>query len=64
MSRDNSGLFVISGSISRQFQNFSGEIFENSSQVDWCTSSDTFSVVSFAEKTMDTSNWELETGSG
>ena len=60
MTGDDSCLLVVTGSISCQFKNLSGQVFHNGSQVNWGSSSYTFSVVSLAEKTMDTSNWELK----
>nr|KAG5705890.1 hypothetical protein BaRGS_030780 [Batillaria attramentaria] len=33
MTRDDSRLFVVAGSISRQFQNFGGQVFKNSGQM-------------------------------
>jgi len=55
MPGDDPGLLVVTGSISRQLQNLS-------SQVDWGTSSNSLSIVSLAEKTVDPSHGELETG--
>merc|ERR1712203_674533 len=64
---DDSGLFVVTSSVTCQFKNLSGQVFHNGSQVNWGSSSYTFSVVSLAEKTMDTSNWSMKSrtaGSG
>ena len=60
MSWDDTSFLVITGSISGQFENLSGQIFHDSGEVNWGSGSNTFSVVSFAEKSVDSSNWELK----
>jgi len=55
-------LLVITGGIARQLENFSGEVFEDCSEVDGCTSTDTLSVVAALEHTVDTTDGELKTG--
>lgn len=62
MPGDDPGLLVVTGSISRQLQNLSSQVLHHSSQVDWGTSSNSLSIVSLAEKTVDPSHGELETG--
>ena len=62
MSGDDPGLLVVTGSISCQLKDLSSQIFHDGSQVDWGTSSNSLSIVSLAEKTMDPSYGELETG--
>ena len=57
---DDAGLLVVTGSIAGQLEDLSCQVLHDCSQVDWCTSTNTVSVVSLAEKTVDTSNWELE----
>ena len=64
MSGDDSGLLVISGGITCQFENFSSQVLQDSGEVDWSSSSNSFSVVSFSEESMDTSNRELKSCSG
>ena len=63
MSRDDSGLLVVSGGVSGQFENFSGEIFENGGEVDGRAGSDSFGVVALSEHSVDSTDWELESGS-
>ena len=63
MSWDDSCLLVVSGSVTSQLQDFSGQVFENSSQVDWSSGADSVSVVSLAKETMNTSNRELKSSS-
>merc|ERR1739838_672538 len=50
-------LLVITDS---QLKDLSSQVLHDSSHVDWGTSSHTGSIVSLAEQTVDTSNWELE----
>ena len=64
MSGDDSGLLVVSGGVTCQLKNLSGEVLKDGSQVDWSASTNTLSVVSFAEKTVDTSDWELKSSTG
>ncbi|XP_055605175.1 uncharacterized protein LOC129753383 [Uranotaenia lowii] len=59
MTRDDTGLLVVTSGVSCQFQHFSCQIFHDSGQIDGSSSSDTFCVVALAEQTMDTTNWEL-----
>ena len=60
MSWDDSGLLVVTGSVASQLKDLSSQVLHDSSHVDWGTSSNTGSIVSLAEQTVDTSNWELE----
>ena len=64
MTGDDSCLLVVTGGVTCQFKNFSGKVFKNSGEVHWCTSSDTFSIVSLSQETMDTSNGELKSSTG
>ena len=61
---DDSGLLVVTGSVSCQLENFGGEVLENGSQVDWSSGTDTLGIVAFAEETVDTSDGELKSGTG
>ena len=63
MSWDDPGLLVVTGSIAGQLENLSCKVFHDSSQIDGSTSTNTGSVVTLAEETMDTSNWELKSSS-
>ena len=63
MSWDDSGLLVVTGSIASQLKNLSCKVFHDSSQIDGSPSTNTGSVVTLAEETMDTSNWELKSSS-
>lgn len=64
MSGDDSGLLVVSGGVTCQLKNLSGEVLEDGGQVDGGASTDTLSIVSFTEQTMDTSDGELEASTG
>ena len=64
MSWDDSGLLVVTGSVASEFEDLSSEVLHDGSQVDWCTSTYTFSIVALAEKTVDTSNGELKSSPG
>ena len=57
---DDPGLLVVTGSIAGQLEDLSCQVLHDGSHVDWGTSSHTGSIVSLAEQTVDTSNWELE----
>jgi hypothetical protein len=63
MTGDDTGLLVVPGSIASQLKDLSSQVLHNSRQVDWGTSTNSVSIVSLAEKTVDTSNRELESSS-
>lgn len=60
VTRVDASLLVVTGSISSQFQNFGSQVFEDGSNVDWSSGTDTLGIVSFTEKTMQTTDWELK----
>lgn len=62
VSGDDAGLLVVAGSVASQFEDFSGKILQHSRQVDRGTGTDTLSVVTLAQETMDTTDRERETG--
>ena len=64
MPWDDSGFFVVPGSVTGELEHLSGEVFKNGGEVDRSASSDSFSVVAFAEESVETTNWELEASSG
>ena len=64
MTRDDTGLLVVTGGIASKFEDFSSEVFKYSCKVDWGTSTDTLSVVALSEETVDTADWESETSLG
>ena len=60
MTGDDPGLLVVTGSVTCQLENLSGQVLHDGSHVHWGTGAYTLRVVSTAEKTMDSSHWELK----
>ena len=60
MSRDDSGLLVVTSGISGQLEDLSSEVLKNGRQVDRGTGANALSVVSFAQESVDTANGELK----
>lgn len=58
---DDTGLLVVTGSVTGQLENFGGEILENSGEVDGGTGTNTLSVVTLPQETVDTTDGESET---
>ena len=63
VSGNDSPFVIVSGSVSCQLQDFSSQVLQHSCKVDWGTSSNSLSVVSFADASVDSSNGELQTSS-
>ena len=61
---DDPGLLVVSGSVSCQLKDLSGQVLHDCSQVDGGSSTHSLGVVALSQVTVDTSHWELETGTG
>ena len=61
---NDTGLLVVTGGITGQFEDFGSEVLEDGSQVDGSTGTDTLGVVALAEQTVDTTNGEGQTGLG
>ena len=57
---DDPGLLVVTGSIAGQLEDLSCQVLHDGGHVDWGTSTNTGSIVSLAEQTVDTSDGELE----
>ena len=64
MTGDDPGFLVVTGSVAGQLEDLSSQVLHNGSQVDWCSGTDSFGVVSLAEESVDTTYGELETRSG
>ena len=64
MTRDDTGLLVVTGSIAGQFENFGSEVLENGSEVDRGTSTNTLGVVALSQESVNTTDGEGETGLG
>jgi len=62
MSWDDTGLAVVTSGVTGQFEDFGSEVLEDGGEVDWSTSTNTLSVVALSQETMNTTNWESETG--
>ena len=60
MSRDDSGLLVVTSGISGQLEDLSSEVLEDGSQVDWGTGTHSLGVVSLAEESVDATDGELK----
>ena len=63
MSGDDPSLLVVPGSVAGQLQDLGGQVLHHGSQVDWSSGSHTLGIVSLAEKSVNATNWELETSS-
>ena len=64
MTGDDPGFLVVTGSVAGQLEDLSSQVLHDGSQVDWCSGTDSFGVVSLAEESVDTTYGELETRSG
>jgi hypothetical protein len=60
MTGNDTGLLVVTGSISGQFEDFSSEVLEDGSEVDGSTGTNTLGIVALSQETVDTTNGELE----
>ena len=61
---DDTGLLVVTGGVASKLEDFGSEVLEDSGEVDGSAGTDTLSVVALAEKTVDTTNGEGQTGLG
>lgn len=64
MTGDDTGLLVVAGGVASQLEDFGSEVLEDGGEVDGSTGTDTLSIVALAEKTVDTTDGEGETGLG
>ena len=64
MTWDDTGFLVIASGVASQFENFGGEVLEYGGEVNWSTSTNALSVVTLSEQTVNTTDWECETGLG
>lgn len=60
----NSGLLEALGVVAGQLEDFSGEVLEDGSEVDWSSSSDSLGISALSEESGDSAHWEVETSSG
>lgn len=61
---DDPGFLVVAGSVAGQLEDLSSQVLHDGSQVDWCSGTDSFGIVSLAEESVDSSYGELETRTG
>ena len=61
---DDPRFFVVSGSVASELQDFSSQVLQDSSHVHRCTAADPLCIVAFAEESVNTSHWKLETSTG
>jgi len=64
VTRDDTGLLVVTSSVASQLKNFGREVLENGSQIDGSAGTDSLGVVALSEKTVDTTYGESQTGLG
>lgn len=64
MTRDDTGLLVVTSGVASKFEDFSRKVFQDGSEVDGSTSTDTLSVVALSQETVDTTDRECETRLG
>jgi hypothetical protein len=64
MAGNDTGLLVVTSGVSSQLEDFSREVLEDGSEVDGSTGTNTLSVVTLAEETVDTTDGERETSLG
>ncbi len=57
-------LLVVPSGVAGQLEDLGGEILHDGGQVDWGAGTDPLGVVSLTEKTVDTTDWELEPSAG
>ena len=60
MSWDDSGLLIVASGVTGQLENFSREVLQDGSQVDWSSGTDSLGIVSLAKESMDTTHGELK----
>ena len=63
VSWDDSRLLVVSGCIAGQLEDFSSQVFQDSCKVDWRSSTNSLGVVSLADESVNSADWELKSGS-
>jgi len=64
MTGDDTGLLVVTSGIASKLKNFGRKVFEDGSQVDRSTGTDTLGIVALSQETVDTTDRECETRLG
>ena len=62
MTWDDTGLLVVARGVASEFKNFGCEVLKDGCEVDWSAGTDTLCVVALPQETVDTTDWECETG--
>ena len=60
MTGNDPGLLVVTGSVTCQLEHFSGQVLQDSGQVDGGTGTDALGVVAFPQEPVDSAHGELE----
>jgi len=60
VTRDDTGLLVVTGGVASQLEDFRGEILKDGSEVDRSTGTDALSIVSLSEEAVHATNRESE----
>ena len=64
VTRDDTGLLVVTGGVAGQLEHFGGQVLQNGGEVHWGTGTNSLGVVALSEQTVDTANGKLETSAG
>jgi hypothetical protein len=64
VTRNDTALLVVTGSVSGKLEDLGTEVLEDGSEVDWGAGTHTGSELSLTEVTSDTTDWELKTSLG
>jgi hypothetical protein len=57
---NDTGLLVVTGGVTSQFEDFSSKVFEHGGEIDGSASTNTLGVVALSQQTMDTADGECE----
>ena len=55
---NNSSFLVVGSCVSGKLKNLSSEVFQNGSEVDWCSGANSGGVLSILQVPLQTRNWE------
>lgn len=64
VTRNDTGLLVVTSGVTGQLENFSSQVLQNSGEVNGSTGTDTLSVVTLTQQTVDTANREGQASLG
>ena len=63
VSWDDSASSVVSGSVTCELEDLSGEVFKDGGKIDWGTGSNSLGVSSLSEVSSNSTDWELKSSS-